>query len=533
MKPGALHGLVGTKAEAAAVALFFAVLFQAIGALLGQDAGWDQANYHLSSVHAWLHGRPWADFAVSQQQSWFNPAAELPAWLIVTHLPARPATMALALLPLGNAMALWALVRRFVFPGPGLRAAILGLACTFVGVVGTVHLVVVATTMAEAWTPALVLCAFYALLAALDAPPPAQVRRLAIAGLLLGFVAGLKPTNAPFVIGAVLTLALFRSRLAAGLAPLLAFAAGGTAGFAVGGGWWMVALWREYGDPAFPMFSKGDNAWIGADAVSHQYFLRQHWWQLFTDPFRLAVGDHSTQLSTVMPVRDARYLVGFYAALVVLTNALRLRITGHWPDRPVPEVAAALFATCYVTWVAAFNVDRYVLPLELFAPAMAALMLQRLGLLESRRAALAFFAFLALIVVASRPVRTMREPITADWFGLSVPPGIAGPDTLYVMTGWEALGWLTLYDVRLGPRAAFVRISGNLRIDPDRALGARITAAVRTHRGPLRSLTDAKDMPQMAADLARFGLAAMPGTCLAMVSKRGPIVSCRITRLTR
>ena len=60
MKAGALQRRIGTRAEAAAVALFFALLFQALGVVLGQDAGWDQANYHLSSVQAWLHGRPWA-----------------------------------------------------------------------------------------------------------------------------------------------------------------------------------------------------------------------------------------------------------------------------------------------------------------------------------------------------------------------------------------------------------------------------------------------------------------------------------------
>jgi len=525
-----VRNAIGRPAEAFVAIAFFAAIFQVLGWILGQDVGWDQGNYHLSSVYAWLHGKPWPDYAVSQQQSWFNPLPGLPAYLIVTGLGAKAAAIALAVLPVLNAAALWALVRRFVFPGRSKRAAVLALACTFVGVTGTIHLAVVATTMVEAWMPSLVLCAFYAMTAAINQQRKVQVRNLALAGLLLGLAVGLKPTNAPFVVGAVLALAIFRRRVSDGLAPLAAFASGGILGVMAGGAWWMIPLWAVYGDPAFPMLSRAGNAWIGVDALSHEGFSRHHVWQLLVDPFLLAIGDHSRQLSTVMPVRDARYLIGFYSSLGLVANRLRLWRAGVDVKDCAPEFLGTVFLTSYVSWAVIFNVDRYAIPLELLAPAMPALLATRLGWLKTRKAAGYFLVFLAVVVLASRPIRTARAHLASDWFNLSIPSGLAAPGTLYVMTGWGDIAWLTLFEDRLGPGSSYVRVAGNLRIDRDRALGQRIAGVIQSHTGPIRSLTKSDEMGALGADLAGFGLEPDPGKCLTMTSQRGEIVSCAVIR---
>jgi len=520
----------GSIAETAAISLLYLILFQAWGALLGQDVGWDQANYHLSSVYLWLHDRPWADYAVSQQQSWFNPLPEFPAYLIVTGLPARWAAIALAALPVLNAAALWSVVRRFVFPQPGLAPFALALGCTLVGLTGTIHLFVVATTMAEAWMPSLVLMSLYALLASAEGDRASQARWLACGGLLLGLAIGMKPTNAPFGFGAAALLVVGCGTARNLAAHLLVFGAAGLLGVALGGGWWIVHLWSTYGDPAFPMFSRGGSTWLGVDALSHEQFRREHWWQLFVDPFLLAVGDHSRVLSTVMPVRDARYLVGFYSAIAIILLQLRAHVARQSPDEQGARTAF-FFLVSYVVWVAAFNIDRYAIPLELLAPAVAGILFRQLGGIASRRALGVYVLVLASVLLGSRPIKSFRAPFARDWIGLTIPAGIAAPDTLYVMTGYDHLAWLTLFEQQLGGGAAFVRVAGNLRIDPDRKLGQRIAALIEGHAGPIRSLTGPDELPSLAADLKLFGLAPISGSCRVMTARLGDVTSCALRRI--
>lgn len=534
-----MRGVTGGRTEALVALLAFAALFQLIGLVLGQDANWDQFNYHLSSVDSWLGGKPWSDYAVSQQQSWFNPLPEIPAWLIITGLPVRLAMIALALLPLTNAMATFAIARRFVFPAKTLADLLAALFCTFVGVTGTVHLVVVATSFAEAWLPSLVLLAFLALMHASESPTEASGRRspvlaLALAGLLLGLATGLKVTNAVYALGATIALVGLGRSCRFSYKSLLIFAAAGVAGFALGGGWWHLGIALEYGDPVFPMLSRSFHGpWIAADAITPESFRRDHWWQLFIDPFKLAVGDHSQQLSTVMPVRDARYAVGFYAAiglvLLGLTGRARAALT------PPLLMLGVLFLTSYVTWVVAFNIDRYALPLELIAATVAAALARSAGLLASRKSALLVFAALALVVVGSRPIKTSRIDSSkdwsgTDWFALDTPAEAQMPNTLYVMTGYAAFGWLTLFPERFGGNPFFVRVGGNLRIDPDTRLGRRIGQRIVRHVGPIRSLTQADEATTAAAELARFGLNLRPGTCVTIASKRPLIQTCALDR---
>jgi len=78
----------------------------------GQDTNWDQRNYHLYGVYAWLTGRTFADVAPAQLQTWHNPLVSLPQYLSIRHLPPVFAGLALGALAGVNGPLLWALTRR-------------------------------------------------------------------------------------------------------------------------------------------------------------------------------------------------------------------------------------------------------------------------------------------------------------------------------------------------------------------------------------------------------------------------------------
>ena len=105
----------------------------------------------------------------------------------------------------------------------------------------------------------------------------AALRRAALAGALFGAAAALKYSNAIFVAGGVAARA-GHARPAGRARWLAAYVAGG----AVGGrasspGPWLALMWREFGNPVFPLF----NAWFrrprAASTWSRRFALQDLW----------------------------------------------------------------------------------------------------------------------------------------------------------------------------------------------------------------------------------------------------------------
>jgi putative flippase GtrA len=64
------------------------VAFGVLSVVLGQDANWDFANYHLYNAYAVIHGRLLTDFAAAGLQTYFNPLLDVPYYLMTVHLSA-------------------------------------------------------------------------------------------------------------------------------------------------------------------------------------------------------------------------------------------------------------------------------------------------------------------------------------------------------------------------------------------------------------------------------------------------------------
>src|ERR1700744_3906495 len=62
---------------------------------LGQDANWDLRNYHWYNAYAILNGRYDIDILPSQTPWFYNPALDVPFYLLATHVSAKVAGAAL------------------------------------------------------------------------------------------------------------------------------------------------------------------------------------------------------------------------------------------------------------------------------------------------------------------------------------------------------------------------------------------------------------------------------------------------------
>ena len=515
-----------------AVLLTFLVFYEGVVAFLGQDMNADLLNYHISASYQFLHGGDLSRFAVSQRQSWFNPLANLPSYGLIMGLPGWLASIVLAALPAANALMIYVICRRFLFTGKEWEAMLLSFACALVGGTGSFHFLVVGTTFTEAWLSAIILFGIYLGLAAFTDDGRQPGRMLMLSGACLGAGFGLKSTNVVYAFAGIVavTAALIASRRDFRL--LTWFAVGGIVAFAVSGGWWMAKNWHDFGNPTFPMMNNVFRSrWAEPVALLDAEFLPKHWWQLFADPLAMAVGDHHRMLSTFMPNRDARSLIGLGSAFVGLGSLIATGLRRGVIAIPIiPLFMVAFYLSAYIGWFFLFNVERYLIPLELLSAAMLGMVVDLFTPVRARRTFVILLVTMALVLVTTRPIRSWRVPISADWFALQVPPQASEPNTLFVMTGTGYLAWLIAFPKALGGNPDFVRVGGNLPIPHSTELARVIAARIANHRGPIRSLTSTGYEATSAADLSAFGLSPAPGECVKIISKAAPIVTCPLVR---
>ncbi len=134
------------------------------------------------------------------------------------------------------------------------------LAALLVGVTGYVSLIVIGSTFSEVRIPALVLGGLWNLMqiATDDAAEGLGrgIGKYLAAGLMLGAAVGFKVTNVPFAVGCGAGILVLLVRGKGSWRGLGAYVIGGVAASFATGGWWLLKVFREYGDPVYPLLAR-------------------------------------------------------------------------------------------------------------------------------------------------------------------------------------------------------------------------------------------------------------------------------------
>lgn len=486
---------------------------------LGTDSNWDLRNYHLYTAYAFLHGRLGFDLAPAQMQTFFNPLPNLPYYALVQLFNEHPRRVAFLMgLPAGvYAFALgqiaWIMARRAL--GPGRPAMLAAAIATLMGMSGVAVAPTIGSTINDVTIGGLVMVALWLTLRAADAPLP-EPRRLvvhmALAGLICGAALGLKLTNI-----------LYAAPLGLLILALLGLRAAIVAGIAMGVGFLLLwapfalMLWREYGNPVFPMYNDLFRSpdYLPIRLLDNR-FLPRDWAQALFYPFywlRPTAG-----LVTELTMRDARLAVGYLAALVV---GVGLILRGPWretlrAERPV--ILLLLFCIgAYALWAKTFGIYRYLLVVESLAGVLLLLALARLmPLARWRVAGLMGLAALAIMLTTIRPnwghVRHGAQVVGVD----AVP---MPADGMLLIAGDDGLGYVVPF---LPPGVRAVGIYNNLiRPGQETGLARRIREAVADHRGPFRVLVGSDlTRERVAPLLSPYGLRL--GACTRLRSNLEP-----------
>jgi hypothetical protein len=394
----------------------FAVPVVILGSLLagalyawfsGEDINWDWQNYHEYGAFALLNGRFEVDVAPGGFQTFLNPLAYLPAYLLRHHVGAPFWGMLLgAVHGLNLALVYW-LSRTVLGSAASIWAVLSSLV---IAAFGPMTLSEVGTSFADILTALPVIAGVTLILSAGESQENRWQNHFLMAGLLIGASVGLKLTNSTFLIGAGASL-LFAARP---LAAMVSFAAGSVVGGLVTGGAWAWTLWQQFGNPLFPFYN---NIFRSAEAPSESIadgrFLPHGLWDAALYPFYWLIGDHR---SSEWAFRDPRFAVILVLlALVAATSLLRKVEVLRIRDKQF----LLFFAVTYGIWLLMFAIHRYAIALELMTAPLIVLLLSRLvealardraKLRPSSVAAVSTIIVAVAIAIWSQPADWLRRP---------------------------------------------------------------------------------------------------------------------------
>jgi hypothetical protein len=434
----------------------------------GEDVNWDWQNYHEYNVWAVITGRYGIDALPAGFQTYFNPAVYFPVYYLRHLLPLPCGLMILGAVHGLNLLLIYFLIR--VLLREAATASAIG-ASILIAAVGPMTLSEVGTSFSDILT-ALPILAGCILILSTDGSRPG---RYVLAGLLLGAAVGLKLTNVVYALGAAAAV-LAASR------PLLAtlcLGVGGVAGAVATGGAWSLMLWREMGNPIFPLFNGifQSRELVPMNIMDWQ-FMPRGILDALAYPFYWLVGDNR---SSEYPFRDARFAIAMLLLLFGIGRSLVTRVA-IFTQRDVQFLL--FFIVSYAAWLAVFSIQRYAIVLELLCAPLIVLSISRAlagpsGAVAQGASSLRVNSVMAatalLIALWSQPGDWFRRP-WSNPFNPAIPQQLHQPADYFLLD--KPIAYIAPL---LPPQSRFYQIADiAMPIMPDGRFDRRIRAGLNS-----------------------------------------------------
>jgi hypothetical protein len=461
---------------------------------VGEDVNWDWLNYHEYNVWAVIHNRYSIDALPAGFQTYFNPTVYYPVYYLRHFLPLPYGLMIIGAVHGLNLLLIYFLIRallRETATASAIGAAIL------IAAVGPMTLSEVGTSFSDILTALPILAGCVLILSAGES----QHGRYILAGLLIGAAVGLKLTNAVYAIGAAAAvLAASRPVLAT-----LCLGLGGAIGAVATGGAWGLMLWRELGNPIFPLFNAVfQSRELMPMNIMDWQFLPRGILDALAYPFYWLVGDNR---SSEYPFRDARFAVATVLIVLGIGRGLVTR-TDIFTRRDTQFLL--FFGASYAAWLGVFSIQRYAIVLELLCAPLIVLLIARVSAAAPGPASLRITSMrlnAAMLVVAvaialwSQPGDWFRRP-WSNAYNPAISKSLEQP-ALYLLLD-KPLAYIA---PRLPPQSRFYQIADiALPIMPDGKFDRRIRTALNDPPPGGTWGLHTRDKPIREGLLERYGL---------------------------
>jgi hypothetical protein len=513
------------------IATIFIVGFACCGAYsvkLGPANNWDLKNYQYYSPYALLTGRYDFDYAPAQIQTYLNPVPLVPFYVVTTLF--KPVAAAFIMGGIHGLVAgLLFLTAMTVFSSvTPLARIVLSLSCTALGIYGPTFLPLLGGSGNDSVVSLFVLAGVYAAVRGIKlhgAPDMRESRpALLVSGVLIGIAAGMKLVCIVFLIGYCVAVLIVGRRLFPRLAAAGLSGLAGVVGIIISRGHWMTFLWSRFGSPLFPFYNKiFRSPYYFARNFSDNRFVPKTIGDAVLLPFHFITETRFTRISHNF--RDIRYalvyalillcIVLLVAGLVMLLLRrpfLRNRLPGR-----TELFLLFFFVVSYVAWQMKFSIMRYIMPLELLAPILIAVLIRPLLPWRAPRSIATVAAFIAVAWFMQQRLVTRREwsPAYMD----VTAPHLDNPDeTLVIIAGKRPLSYVI---PAFQPGIRFVGLSNTFsRLDRTRhEMTREMVDLVESHTGPIYILSNRRGLNTASMRLKRSRIVKISETCLPVETK--------------
>lgn len=527
----------GRVSAEVALCILVPASFGVLALWLGQDANFDLRNYHVYGAVSYLRDRWRIDAAPSYHSSYHNPLLYVGLYWGLEALPPRVFGFLLGTIQGLNFVPLYWLAR--LCSGKARRRWQVGLAAclALAGLTGAGNLSEVGTTFAD---NILSLPILGGMGWGLWAVQRAYKKRTLVdpaclvSGLLVGLAAGLKLALALYICALGLAIAVAMPGSRRKILSVTLLGAGFGFGVCLTVLPWARVLWARFGNPLFPYFNDlFRSPWAASWSYRDLRYVPGTVQEGLLRPLAPILDPHSIGEVTF---RDARVPV-----LAVLVSAYLLsRILRRGEPTVSAAFLSALSAGVLAVWTLAFSIYRYLIPLEMAAPAAIWCLVQGARRPFSRTTGVVGLVLLVPVVATTEPGRWGRcEWASQSYLGIELPPWPAADDTIVVLTGRWPLGYLA---ARIPDHIPILRLEASEDPVRDPAFpgprheGSEMNRWVRDQLAAngRRNVFLFSGLPRKArGTLARYGLFLHEPRCVPLKPwiERKPIYRCELEPL--
>jgi hypothetical protein len=487
-------------------------------------------SYHLYAGFNAVNDRFDQDYFAAGPQSYFNPYALAPFYLLVKA--GLPSLLIASILAAAQSMILWLTFEIGVSVCPSqdarLRLAV-GVFAAALAFVNPILMQQLGSSFTDITTGALVLAGWLLLAGTVRAPSAA---RTICAGIILGGAAALKLTNTVHAIAGLAVLVMVPIGAGGRMRHWLYFGISLGLGFAIAAAPWAIRMEHMFGNPLFPLLNGVFRSpEFTTEPIRHFRFTPDTLEEALWRPFQII--NPVNMVHEELRAPDLRY-----AALLALVAALfarwmwrrfavrAVRVPG-WHLAGSTRVLAALgcgLAADWVLWLSGSGNGRYFLPGACIAGVVF------IGLLFAAFAAqpkarnyilVIIFSAQAIQLWMGTDFRWHDESWGGPWFDVTIPAKLQTEPNLFLAMGGQTNSFIASY---LAKDSGFINISGAYALGPEGASGARIKTLEGRYAPRLRVILYGDELhedydrrlprrSQVDTTLSPFGLRVDTGDC--------------------
>ena len=470
------------------------ILAVALNYVFGKEMAWDLLNYHFYAGFSALNDRFGQDYFAAGPQSYFNPYAYVPFYVLVKlGLPGLVVGTVLAAI---HSVVLWLTYELACSICPSVdhkERFFFGLCATILAFMNPVLLQQIGSSFVDITTAGLVLGGWLLLVHAIRRPSTAPI---ILGAILLGLAAALKPTNSVHALAGFFLVASVSPSLSGRVRNLIYFGVALGASFVVTAAPWSYRLARMFGNPMFPMLNDVfKSPEIATTSLKTYRFIPDSLTEALLRPF--AMSGTGGMIHEELSSPDIRYALLLLVFLIVVIAWVWRSIGRSSTPAAGPRSELATralvalgcgFTADWIVWLSGSGNSRYFIPMACVAAVLAVALLFRLLANHTLgRNGILFALFIAqgMQLTLGTEYRWNQAPWDGSWFNVAIPKKLATDPSLYLTMGGPSNSFLAPF---LAKGSGLVNFSGGYVLGPNGANAVRVRAMIERHAPHLRVL---------------------------------------------